>query len=89
MSSEPEEFSKMLKIWLPKTGNWTICWRATSHGWEANTFHKNCDGIKPTLTLVKVVKNGKNFTFGGYATRPWGEPGIGISEYHYNYLRLL
>ena len=82
LSSEPKKFLETLEDWLPRTGYWAICWRATKHGWLADTFHNNCDGIKPTLTLVKVVKNGKNFTFGGYATRPWDEPFVG-SEYNY------
>ena len=75
LSTEPHQFSQQLEKWLPRLGNWSICWRATEHGWEAGTFHKNCDGKAPTLTLVKVVKDRKNMTFGGYATRAWDDPG--------------
>ena len=74
LSSEAENFSEILSEWLPRTGQWSICWRAGQHGWRASTFHENCDGKNPTLTLVKVVKNGKNLTFGGYATQPWDVP---------------
>ena len=72
LSSELEIFSNKLKEWLPRTGNWHICWRAGRHGWNSTIFHEKCDGKKPTLTLVNVVKENKNFTFGGYATRSWG-----------------
>ena len=62
----------ILEQWLPKTGNWSICWRATSSGWSALKFHTGCDGKVPTLTIVKVVtKDKKNLIFGGYATRTW------------------
>ncbi len=63
-------FRTILEQWLPKTGNWSICWRATSSEWSAHKFHTECDGKIPTLTIVKVVtKDKKNLIFGGYATR--------------------
>ena len=68
LSHEPSKFKKVLKEWLPKTGNWTACWRSTRDGWAASTFHSNCDGKIPTLVIVKVVKNSKNLVFGGYCT---------------------
>ena len=71
LSSEPVKFSTILQQWLPKPGNWSVCWRATRDGWKAITFHMNCDGKKPTLTLVKVAKENKTLIFGGYATQSW------------------
>ena len=65
------KFQRILGGWLPKTGNWSICWRATTHGWKAREFHKRCDGKIPTLTIVKVVKGNKNLIFGGHATKTW------------------
>ena len=59
-------FAKKLGEWLPKNGNWPACWRATRDGWAASTFHSNCDGKIPTLTIVKVLKDSKNLIFGGY-----------------------
>ena len=64
-------FTKILRDWLPKTGTWTACWRATRDGWAASTFHSRCDGKVPTLTIVKVVKDSKNFIFGGYCNVTW------------------
>ena len=76
LKNEPIEFEDKLKEWLPKAqaGNWNICWRATKDGWAASKFHSNCDGLKPTLTIVQVVKN-KTYVFGGYATETWDDPG--------------
>ena len=89
LSSEPEKYSAILQKWLPKTGQWSICWRAGHHGWAASTFHKNCEGKEPTLTLVKVIKNRNNLTFGGYATRAWDDPVVAVggilSEYVYDF----
>ena len=71
LSSEPIQLTQKLAEWLPKNGSWTICWRATSHGWGSDVFHKNCDGKIPTLTVVKVFKNGQSYVFGGYSTASW------------------
>ena len=71
LSHELSNFKTILGTWLPKTGNWTACWRGTRDGWAASTFHSNCDGKIPTLVIVKVVKNSKNLVFGGYCTVTW------------------
>lgn len=71
MLNEPFEFVITLKEWLPKTGNWLLCWRGTSHGWGDTNFHHRCNGKRTTLTIVKVVKDNKSLIFGGYATEKW------------------
>ena len=60
---------------LPRTGNWSICWRATRDGWAASTIHSRCDGKSHTVTIVQVTNNNKKFVFGGYATEQWGGSG--------------
>jgi hypothetical protein len=75
LKNEPIEFEKKLGEWLPRTGNWKICWRATRDGWAASTFHSNCDGKSPTITIVQVINNNKKYVFGGYATAPWNRRG--------------
>ena len=69
LSGEPADFLTRLTSWTGNTSstNWTLCWRATKHGWAASTFHGNCDYKKPTVTIIKVG----NFIFGGYATESW------------------
>ena len=71
MANESVELREKLIEWLPRTGKWRICWRATEHGWGASTFHNKCDGKIPTLVIVKVVKDAKNLIFGGYSTETW------------------
>ena len=45
-----------------------LLYQATKDGDKADTFHKLCDGISPTLTLIKTDK-GKRF--GGYTESKW------------------
>ena len=44
------------------------CWHAKTDGWVASTFHSNCDGKGPTVTIVQVG----NYIFGGYTDKSWG-----------------
>ena len=50
------------------------CWHAKTDGWEASTFHSNCDEMGPTVTIIQVG----NYTFGGYSDVSW----TGLSKYH-------
>ena len=51
------------------------CWRAKTDGWAASTFHSNCDGKGPTVTVIKVG----SYIFGGYTDVSWSSP----SEYQF------
>ena len=44
------------------------CWHAKTDGWAASTFHSNCDGKGPTVTIVQVG----SYVFGGYTGKSWG-----------------
>ena len=44
------------------------CWHAKTDGWAASTFHSNCDGKGPTVTIVQVG----SYTFCGYTDKSWG-----------------
>ena len=44
------------------------CWRAKTDGWASSTFHSNCDGKGPTVTIVQVG----SYIFGGYTDKSWG-----------------
>ena len=46
------------------------CWHAKTGGWAASTFHSNCDGKGPTVTIVQVG----NYVFGGYTDKSWSSP---------------
>ena len=43
------------------------CWHAKTDGWAASTFHSNCDGKGPTVTIVQVG----SYIFGGYTDKSW------------------
>ena len=43
------------------------CWHAKTDGWAASTFHSNCDGRGPTVTIIKV----DDYIFGGYTDVSW------------------
>ena len=45
-----------------------LLYKATKDSDKADTFHKLCDGISPTLTLIKT-ESGKRF--GGYTESKW------------------
>ncbi|XP_044183737.1 hemicentin-2-like isoform X3 [Acropora millepora] len=43
------------------------CWRAKTDGWALSTFHSNCDGKGPTVTIIQVG----SYIFGGYTDQSW------------------
>ena len=49
-------------------GRFVRCWHAETDGWAASTFHSNCDGKGPTVTIVQVG----SYIFGGYVDKSWG-----------------
>ena len=71
LSAEPPELTRTLADWLPVTGNWSVCWRATRNGNDSKIFHQRCDSKVPTLTVVNVLKNNRSLIFGGFATVKW------------------
>nr|XP_058971550.1 uncharacterized protein LOC131797909 [Pocillopora verrucosa] len=64
---------------LPGTSrtDFVRCWHAKTDGWAASTFHSNCDGRGPTVTIVKV----NEYIFGGYTDVSWS--GAGSCAYSY------
>ena len=71
LSAESPDFRRTLAKWLPVTGNWSVCWRATRDGYDSKIFHQRCDSKVPTLTVVNVLKNNKSLIFGGFGTAKW------------------
>ena len=66
MSGE-SSFRQQLAQWLPGSGVWDICWRASRDGWAASRFHAGCDDKGPTVTIVQVGR----YIFGGYTDVSW------------------
>ncbi|XP_066016641.1 uncharacterized protein [Pocillopora verrucosa] len=52
------------------------CWHAKTEGWAASTFHSNCDGRGPTVTIIKA----NDSIFGGYTDVSWGQSGEYVFE---------
>ncbi|XP_044166813.1 hemicentin-2-like [Acropora millepora] len=43
------------------------CWHAKTDGWAISTFHSNCDGKGPSVTIIQVG----SYIFGGYTDQSW------------------
>ncbi|XP_068737225.1 uncharacterized protein [Montipora capricornis] len=52
------------------------CWRAKTDGWAGFTFHSNCDGKGPTVTIIKVG----SYIFGGYTDISWSSSYCGYAS---------
>ena len=53
---------------------WQLCYRASDDGWSSLDFHRKCDDVGPTVTLVKCGDN----IFGGYTNESWKNRKKGI-----------
>ena len=63
--------SRLHEFLTPAVGSnprWVLCYRASTHGWAASTFHSRCDGKLDTVTIIKTGQ----YVFGGYTDIPWG-----------------
>ena len=58
---------KWLKPVTRQSSYWNRCYQATVNGWSSSTFHSNCDGKGPTVTIIRVGK----YIFGGYTSVSW------------------
>ena len=57
---------------FPNSQMWELKYQGTRDGFKSTDFHKKCDGIRNTLTVVKTM-NGN--IFGGHAEKPWHSKG--------------
>ena len=53
---------------FPQGQKWDLKYRASRDGFKASDFHKKCDGIGNTLTVIQA-KSGN--IFGGFAEKEW------------------
>ena len=54
---------------IPNCAKLKLIYRGSVSNFSAQEFHKKCDKIKPTITLVKSNKNDK--IFGGFTDLDW------------------
>ncbi|KAL9963147.1 hypothetical protein ACROYT_G032322 [Oculina patagonica] len=59
--------SKWLEPVTQQSSSWNRCYQATVNGWSSYTFHSCCDGLGPTVTIIRVGK----YIFGGYTSLSW------------------
>jgi hypothetical protein len=66
----PEQSLELIKLCgFSNKDNFRLIYRASIDGFSSDDFHKNCDGVSRTLTLVKEKENG--YIFGGYTESSW------------------
>lgn len=53
---------------FPKGTKYRLIYRRSSDGSDPIDFHRKCDNIHNTLTIIKTDKN---FIFGGYTSQTW------------------
>lgn len=46
---------------------WRRCYRASQNGWYSRTFHRQCDNLGPTVTIIRA----HGYIFGGYTDKSW------------------
>lgn len=65
--------AQQLVEWMKdKKFGWQICYRASENGWGSADFHRKCDDVGPTVTLIKCGTN----VFGGFTDQSWKVSGI-------------
>ncbi len=71
-------WSKLFEISTKiSNNNWNLIYRGTRDGFGAKDFHRECDGVAKTVTIVKTT-NGN--IFGGYTDLPWSSHNTGIDH---------
>ncbi len=62
-----QQYDTKLREWCGDY-KWKLLYRASEHGYTAESFHEYCDNKGPTLI---VIKSSGGWIFGGYTTQSW------------------
>ncbi len=65
---ENSKYDDISREWLGSDYKWRMLYRASEHGYTAESFHEYCDNKGPTLI---VIKSSEGWIFGGYTTKSW------------------
>ena len=57
---------------------WILKYRASRDGFDSNDFHKKCDGIRNTLTVIKATSGN---IFGGFTEKAWESSGSYVNDH--------
>ena len=60
-----------------KNISFKLIFRGTEDGKNSTDFHRKCDGIGKTISIIKTIKG---YKFGGYAEKPWKSEGSWIYD---------
>ena len=63
-----QQYDDKLREWCGSGYKWKLLYRASEHGYSAESFHKCCDNKGPTLIIIKSIEG---WIFGGYTIRSW------------------
>ena len=66
--NEGQSYDDKLREWLGNDYRWKLLYRASEHGYTAESFHECCDNKGPTLV---IIKSSEGWIFGGYTTQSW------------------
>jgi hypothetical protein len=71
-----DEEKVLISEWIDeeKVFKFDLLFNTNKDGASCAAFHNNCDGMSPTVTIVKDINGNK---FGGYTVAPWNQPGLG------------
>lgn len=73
-----DEEKALISEWIDekKVFRFNMIYSSKKDGHGASSFHYNCDGVSPTVTIIKDTNGNK---FGGYTTSSWGQSTVGGS----------
>ena len=60
---------KLNEFYGKENQKWMLAYKATKHGFESDHFHRFCDHLGPTITVIQ--SNVGDYLFGGYASVSW------------------
>ena len=72
-----EMIPTLLNLTKTESDWWKLIYRASVDGFGAADFHRKCDNIPNTFTLIKTTKS---FIFGGFTTKTWSGLGTETDE---------
>ncbi|XP_075226146.1 serine-enriched protein [Lycorma delicatula] len=68
---EKTSYQRLLNSWFGNSKQvWQLVYRASKHGYSAESFHRHCDGVAPTYV---IVMGGHGEVCGGFSDVPWGK----------------
>lgn len=71
LSGDKLHFQRILNAWFGSPNQiWKLIYRASTHGYSAEAFHRHCDGHSPTFVILQG-ENGE--LCGGFSDVPWGK----------------